>query len=342
MSKSEAGCLLSIIIPVYNVRDYLDICLDSVFKQETFGEDIEILLIDDGSTDGSGALCDQYGKQCAAVRVFHKENGGLSDARNYGMRRARGAFLVFLDSDDFWEQGYIREIREVVAAQPEVDLIFGNYILYFSADGKKIYPDNFLKREEIGGQSGPEVLLSVMRREHQCISSACKNVYARTLLLDNALFFKKGLLCEDAFWSPNVYFAAKKCSALAGSYYCYRKQRENSITNTYNLKLLSDILFICRYWTDYIEASDYSPEFKQLFINEYAVHFRSNIQKVYSGRRKDRKQAVALVRENLDILEKSSRPGHRKLRRLIDKVGLRPVLRLLNIRYRVWMLQKTS
>ncbi|MFQ8601053.1 MAG: glycosyltransferase family 2 protein [Oscillospiraceae bacterium] len=339
MSKSEAGCLLSIIIPVYNVRDYLDICLDSVFKQETFGEDIEILLIDDGSTDGSGALCDQYGKQCAAVRVFHKENGGLSDARNYGMRRARGAFLVFLDSDDFWEQGYIREIREVVAAQPEVDLIFGNYILYFSADGKNL-SDNF--REEIGGQSGPEVLLSVMRREHQCISSACKNVYARTLLLDNALFFKKGLLCEDAFWSPNVYFAAKNCSALAGSYYCYRKQRENSITNTYNLKLLSDILFICRYWTDYIEASDYSPEFKQLFINEYAVHFRSNIQKVYSGRRKDRNQAVALVRENLDILEKSSRPGHRKLRRLIDKVGLRPVLRLLNIRYRVWMLQKTS
>ena len=88
MNKCETECLLSIIIPVYNVRDYLDACLDSVFKQETFGEDIEVLLVDDGSTDGSGALCDQYEKQCGSVRVFHKENGGLSDARNYGGARA--------------------------------------------------------------------------------------------------------------------------------------------------------------------------------------------------------------------------------------------------------------
>lgn len=338
----EPECLLSVIIPVYNVEQYLAACVDSVLNQQTLGDDIEILLVDDGSTDKSGELCDQYQNHHRTVRVFHKENGGLSDARNFGMREACGKYIVFLDSDDFWEPGYIREIREIATQTPDVDLIFGNYIMYFEKDGKKIIPENFLRREDLVGMTGPDVLLTVMKKEHQCISSACKNVYARRLLIDNALFFEKGILCEDAFWSPNVYFSARTCSALSGSYYCYRKQRKNSITNTYNIKLLSDIIYICNYWIDWILKSDFSEEFKQLFINEYVIHFRSNIQKVYSGKRKDRKQAVKLVRDNLGILEKSSRSGHKKLRKLIGQIGLRPVLWLLNIRYRIWLMRETA
>ena len=342
METNPTPCLLSVIIPVYNVQKYLKSCVDSVLCQNRLEDDVEILLIDDGSTDNSPVLCDEYAENHAQIRTFHKENGGLSDARNYGIQKAQGQYIVFLDSDDFWEQGYIDEIKDIVNATPDVDLIFGNYIQYYEKENKKIYAENFLTRADAAGKTGVEILLSILRREHQCISSACKNVYARRLLVDNQLYFKKGILCEDAFWSPNVYFRAQKCSVLQNSYYYYRKQRENSITNTYNLKLLRDILYICNYWIDYIQKSSYSDEFKQLFINEYAVHFRSNIQKVYSGKRKDRKQAIALVRDNLSILALSSRPGHIQLKKLIDRIGLKPVLIFLNIRYRIWQMRKTS
>ena len=90
---------ISVIIPVYNTEKYLHRCIDSVLAQ-TY-QDFELLLIDDGSKDSSGAICDEYAAKDTRVRVFHKENGGVSDTRNYGLDLAQGKYLMFLDSDDF-------------------------------------------------------------------------------------------------------------------------------------------------------------------------------------------------------------------------------------------------
>ena len=91
----------SIIVPVYNVEQYLKDCIESILKQSF--ENYEILLIDDGSTDRSGLICDEYVSSDSKITAFHKENGGLSDARNYGIKRAQGEYLVFIDSDDYIE-----------------------------------------------------------------------------------------------------------------------------------------------------------------------------------------------------------------------------------------------
>ena len=99
---SEYKIQVSIVVPVYNVESYLERCVESLLKQDIM-DPIEILLIDDGSTDQSGAICDAYAKQNPQILVYHKENGGLSDARNFGLDRANGAYILFVDSDDFIE-----------------------------------------------------------------------------------------------------------------------------------------------------------------------------------------------------------------------------------------------
>ena len=104
--------LISVIVPVYNVKQYLRRCVDSILKQ-TY-ENIEIVLIDDGSTDESGAICDRYAQKDVRVKVIHKENGGLSDARNKGMQEARGEYFAFVDSDDYIAKDYIAYLFELI------------------------------------------------------------------------------------------------------------------------------------------------------------------------------------------------------------------------------------
>lgn len=107
--------MISVIVPVYNVAPYLPRCIDSILAQ-SFG-DFELLLIDDGSTDVSGAICDEYARKDKRIKVFHKENGGLSDARNYGMERARGDYISFVDSDDYVGTDYLKILSEMMQGE---------------------------------------------------------------------------------------------------------------------------------------------------------------------------------------------------------------------------------
>lgn len=116
--------MISIIIPVYKVEKYIRRCIESVLSQ-TYN-DWELLLIDDGSPDMSGAICDEYEKKDSRIRVFHKENGGVSSARNYGINKAEGEWLVFIDSDDWIEDGYLLEFFNN-APSNDVLLIQGRY-----------------------------------------------------------------------------------------------------------------------------------------------------------------------------------------------------------------------
>lgn len=114
---------ISVIVPVYNVEKYLHRCIDSILAQ-TF-TDFELLLIDDGSTDGSGAICDEYATKDNRVRVFHKENGGVSSARNLGLDNMRGGYLTFVDSDDWVDSTYLGELIEY----SDADLVVSDFIV---------------------------------------------------------------------------------------------------------------------------------------------------------------------------------------------------------------------
>ena len=108
----EHKCLISIIVPVYNVESYLERCVNSIINQ-TY-HNLEIILVDDGSPDGSGDLCDKLAKNDDRITVYHKKNGGLSDARNYGVQNANGEYITFIDSDDFVAKDYIEHLYSMI------------------------------------------------------------------------------------------------------------------------------------------------------------------------------------------------------------------------------------
>ena len=137
---------ISIIVPVYNVKPMLTYCIKSIIGQ-SYG-DFEVLLIDDGSTDGSSELCDELGKLDARISVFHKENGGLSDARNYGLDRASGKFYLFIDSDDVIHKDFCRTMIDL-QKKYNSDIVSVKIVSFFShneipsLDELKVSPEIF-------------------------------------------------------------------------------------------------------------------------------------------------------------------------------------------------------
>ena len=188
----EKRALISIIIPVYNVKNYLDRCMDSVTHQ-TY-TNIEILIIDDGSEDGSGNLCDIWAEKDKRIKVFHKQNGGLSSARNYGLRRAKGEFIGFVDSDDYISLDMYEKLSE--AMEHNIDIVTCGIVLENSGRDKgknRIVhlPDSgkrnvfYTKAEAI-----EEFLLS-----RSLSSSMCNKLFRRRLF--QGLHFPVGRTSED-------------------------------------------------------------------------------------------------------------------------------------------------
>ena len=121
----EKKTVFSVIIPVYNVEKYLHQCVDSVLTQN-FNR-YEIILVNDGSTDNSGKICDEYAQKYH-IKVIHKQNGGLSDARNFGIKEAKGEYVMLLDSDDFWEgEGVMSDLYNIIQEKERPDLIIHGY-----------------------------------------------------------------------------------------------------------------------------------------------------------------------------------------------------------------------
>ena len=146
---------ISVIVPVYNVEQYLPRCIDSILNQ-TF-TDFELLLIDDGSTDGSGAICDEYARKDSRIRVFHKENGGVSSARNLGLYNAKGKYIAFIDADDWVES---RSLPAFVKAleKCESDVVLTHYRTVNITTGEekawRCYPEAFGKAMTLGDVMG--------------------------------------------------------------------------------------------------------------------------------------------------------------------------------------------
>ena len=228
---------LSIIIPVYNVEQYLQNCVQSVLTQ-TY-QDLQVILVDDGSTDSSGILCDQLAQQDSRIQVVHKQNGGLSDARNAGLKVANGDYVAFLDSDDVYLQadGLAQLMAVAQAEHPDV-------LLFQAVD---IYPHHQSARraydtEYIAAHTGTEVFHQLVRTQSFNMS-ACFQLIRRDLLEEHQLYFEKGLLSEDVDWSLRLWRHVEKVRAINLPMYGYQ-HRGGSITTTYTIRNLRSYEYI--------------------------------------------------------------------------------------------------
>lgn len=215
--------LFSIVVPIYNVELYIRRCVESVLGQQLDSNEYEVLLIDDGSSDSCPSICDEYAQKNENIKSFHKVNGGLSDARNYGIERAVGKYVVFLDSDDYLVKGSLEELKRVIDVNGNVDIIAittercvnetSSIITHNSPFNKIISGCDYLKNE----------------LSERVFITAWSSVYNREFLVKNQLFFKKGFIHEDEDFTPRAFLCAQKVINTSFPVYKYII-RENSIT----------------------------------------------------------------------------------------------------------------
>lgn len=206
--------IISIIVPVYNVEQYLDKCVDSVVKQTV--QDIEIILVDDGSTDSSGALCDAWEKKDSRITVIHKENGGLSDARNAGIRHSSAPYIGLIDSDDYIKPDMFEVLLNNLK-KTGADLSMCGYADVY---GSNVKNDNNDKSTETWTQEQTirEILLSKKESVH-----AVTKLYKRELF--DHVEYPYGKVSEDAFVIMDILDQIKKAvyTPYAGYYYVHRE-----------------------------------------------------------------------------------------------------------------------
>lgn len=225
---------LSLILPIYNVENYLEDCMESIIQQLDAGI-IEILLIDDGSYDSSPTICDEYEKQYGNVKVFHKANGGLSDARNYGLIRASGKYISFIDSDDFLKSDTLKYFLEITQ-NDDLDVILGDADCV-TEQGDIIDNPSFgyfhRGLEEGVLYTGQETIAAQLKAESSYRTTVWLGIYRREFLIENQLWFEKGLLHEDEMWTPKVLLQAKKVRYINKKFYCYRIRNNSIMRNKY-------------------------------------------------------------------------------------------------------------
>ena len=245
--------LISIIVPVYKVEKYLEKCVNSILKQ-TY-TNLEIILVDDGSPDKCGQLCDELAKTDDRIKVFHKENGGLSDARNYGVERANGEYIGFVDSDDYIHECMYEELYKAIKksgtsiAECGVTRVYKNTLRphyegedYFLVLDREGYLKEYLENKRLYG------------------SAWCKLIHRD---LAKKIKFPTGKIYEDAFYTLELLKTVDQYTLISGNYYYYYI-RENSITTRSFSSKDMDYIEIMNEIEDYTLAN--FPIFKEQLL----------------------------------------------------------------------------
>lgn len=240
---------ISIIVPVYNVEKHISECIDSVINQSY--TNWELLLINDGSTDSSGAICDEYSQRDSRVRVFHKENGGVSSSRNLGLDNAQGEWIIFLDADDYWYDYTVLEKLVETAEKYNLDIVRGEYKAV-DEDGNDLFERPLTKsKEEYSGQ----VLTSgIFYTKIMC----GENFLVLSLIRRNAIsglrFTIERSFLEDMEFYANLLLQPLRCMFVPIRFYAYRKT-SSSASHTPGIKNLADSFSMCKFFDNCAKAA---------------------------------------------------------------------------------------
>lgn len=220
--------LVSVIVPVYKVENYLKECVDSIINQ-TY-KNLEIILVDDGSPDNSGMQCDEYAKIDSRIRVIHKENGGLSDARNAGMKICTGDYISFVDSDDYISPVFIETLHKTIV-NGECDIVAIKWGTAFW-DGRELIRPLTQKFDDckIEYLSAESVLEKMLYQE--IATGAPFKLYRRQILKN--VEFPKGYLYEDVATTYKPFLNSNKAAIVCADLYAYRKRRDSIIRRKFS------------------------------------------------------------------------------------------------------------
>lgn len=296
--------LVSIIIPVYKVENYLSKCVESVLSQNF--NDWEAILVDDGSPDNCPALCDDYAKKDNRIKVIHKPNGGLSDARNAGIVAANGKYVLFLDSDDYlYSSTVLEEISNSLknASFPEICYLPNEYWSSNPNSVRGKYKDETIP---------PGKFLKRVIKNYYLHTAGQQFVLRLDYLKENGLRFEKGILHEDELWFAQILMQAKNIHICPCVFYFYVDNRNGSIINSVKQKNIRDKFYIAN---KIVALSKNLPQkLQKLFITRAAQIVSGIIQskkslELISGSEELKKE----LKSSENLLLKSKKLNHKVL-----------------------------
>ena len=255
--------LISLVIPVYNVDRFLDRCVQSIVNQSY--DNLEIILVDDGSTDKSGVLCDKWAREYHNIIVIHKENGGLSSARNAGIEVAHGKYISFIDSDDFLLDDAISYLYNIIG---ENDIAIGNYI---ETDGDSIEaPNASYSVKQITGREALQLLFT--KDTVQAVTSWAK-LY-KSILFQN-IRYTEGMLHEDEATTYKLYYSCNRIVISDKPVYAYFQNRE-SISRRPSKKNFTDLEVILKDQISFFTKAgleEFADKTKARYCIQVAAHY---------------------------------------------------------------------
>lgn len=259
----------SIIVPVYNVERFLSQCINSILNQKY--TEYELIIVDDGSTDASGRIADDFAHTDSRIKVVHRENGGLSAARNTGMKYMTGDYVVFIDSDDFIIDNMFLENISKKLSEKNADILQIGYSRC-NENGDAVLPAVNGWAERVQGQSDIKIVLDRLMRTGTYTISAWSKIVKTSVVQNNNLCFKEGVLSEDLDWSYNLFTKCSTMICIEENGYVYR-ERGDSISHSIKYKHLQDIVDMFNDLVRKLESEGLNEDFYYVLMGYLAYEY---------------------------------------------------------------------
>lgn len=311
------GIFLSIIVPVYNAGSFLPECIDSIAAADI--GNAEVIFIDDGSTDGSAALCEERIAGCPNMRLIRMKNSGPSAARNRGIDEAAGEYISFIDSDDYIDPAAFRRSALCLNGRTDADIL--------ASDFRRVSDNGCVLDRVFQIDDSPEPIedagyMAKFLAAGDCVWNVWRYIFRKQFLLDKGLRFEEGVDCaEDLQFSVRALMSAEKTVFFHNPYYFYRVNYGNTLTRKYTLDRVRDLLDMLQSTAAYLKGID-SAESRSL-QNKIAREFFLNLSLIWQVPDSDRREAERMMREAEWLLKLGEGAFARAADAVVSLLGLK-------------------
>lgn len=323
----------SFIIPVYNAEKYLRNCVESILSQ-TY-TDLEIILVDDASPDHSYELGCKLHQEDARVVIYQKENGGTSDTRNYGMKKATGDYILFMDNDDYWNDKEALEKINNQLNESHADVLMFNYVSYWEKEDYFRGNEAHCSRGEIVNKK-PEEALSALLEKGLLFPMVWVKVIKREIIEQNNMYFPVHMRNEDTEWSGRLLIYAKSYDWLDQSLYVYRKGMENAqTTQRVSYQSWRDLKIVCERIIRETEESVKNQEQKESIYAYMAYSYAVWMGQAFFFNKKERSQDMKDMKKYLFLFDYDLDPYVKLVRKFVKIFGYYGSAICMNMYFRI-------
>lgn len=326
--------MFSIIIPVYNIEMYIKQCLNSVLSQTL--TDYELILVDDGSDDNSGKICDEFAQQYKRIVVIHQENKGQAQARNTGILAAKGEYILFLDGDDYWygNDNLQKLSQKISECGTRLDIVAYGGVSVYSVGEKNVFSESHMNRfkENDGGYQPEDFFIVQMKENESFYWYSWLYAFSRKLFVDYKLYFPCGRKYEDMYLTWRILLNAGRIGVMSDIFYVYRRNRKDSTTQTTSFKYLMDFIWVIEQNICDVKREKMGEEVKSSLLNNFSKNYFlcCGLSTFLKGREK--KDMIARLKKDMEFMEYADGKKYRIGKAAVKIIGFRNLLRMQHLR----------